>query len=274
MEKFKGYDVVERYPERGWLKGYFYVSNEDILGQDQKNTQAYRDLSALRHKDLVLHLLDIEKGDKLIDVGCEVGAIMVYCGLLGAEVSGIDLCVESVEQANKYMKEFSINGKAIAGDARNLPFPDNYFDKAVSSDFFEHLNYDDKIISLKELMRVIKPSGKLLIKTPNLTYLRTARLIKQLNRTLKLKNPFKVIIPHTHGEAHQHIGLSSRKKLIAAIKAAGFINFRCHFSLNSKVERVDFGLAELLSEIPLIRDLVTEELIIEVYKPVIISLFP
>lgn len=274
MKKFRGYEVVGKYPRHGWLKGYFYVSDEDILGEGKRGEEAYRDLSAIRHKDMVLHLLDIKPGERVLDVGCEAGAMMTYCGLLGGEVSGIDLCPESVAQANSYMREFGIRGRAVVADAKKLPFPDNYFDKAVSSDFFEHLNYDDKIISLKELMRVIKPSGKLLIKTPNLTYLRTARLIKQLNRTLKLKNPFKVIIPHTHGEAHQHIGLSSRKKLIAAIKAAGFINFRCHFSLNSKVERVDFGLAELLSEIPLIRDLVTEELIIEVYKPVIISLFP
>lgn len=63
---------------------------------------------------------------------------MVYCGLLGAEVHGQDLSASAVEKANSYIKSFGIKGKAIVGNAKILGFPDNYFDKAVSGDFFEH----------------------------------------------------------------------------------------------------------------------------------------
>lgn len=274
MKKFRGYEVVGKYPRHGWLKGYFYVSDEDILGEGKRGEEAYRDLSAIRHKDMVLHLLDIKPGEKVLDVGCEAGAMMTYCGLLGGEVSGIDLCPESVAQANSYMREFGIRGRAVVADAKKLPFPDNYFDKAVSSDFFEHLSRQDNIESLKEIKRVLKPSGKLVVKTPNLTYLRAAKLLKQIICVARLENPLKVIIPHTKGESRQHIGLSSRRALRETIKAAGFINFKSHFSLNSKLERSSFGFAECLAGIPILKDIVTEELIIETHKPVILSFFP
>lgn len=52
----------------------------------------------------------------------------------------------------------------IIYDGENIPFDDNYFDSVFSSEVFEHLfNIDD---ILKEIYRVIKPGGNLLITVP------------------------------------------------------------------------------------------------------------
>ena len=61
MAKFKGYDMVDVYPEDGWLRGYFYAMEEDIRNHETKQTKAYRDTGAIRHKDFVLHLLKERK---------------------------------------------------------------------------------------------------------------------------------------------------------------------------------------------------------------------
>jgi ubiquinone/menaquinone biosynthesis C-methylase UbiE len=208
MAKFKGYDIVDNYPEDGWLKGYFYALDEDIRNHETKQTMAYRDLGAIKHKDYVLHLLDLKKEEKILDVGCEVGAMMVYAGLMGAEVYGLDICPESVEKANKYLSKYSLKGKAVVGDARKINFPDNYFDKAISSDFLEHMSAKDNIQVLREMRRVVKPGGVIVIKTPNLIYLKFSRAYKMLIRLLRLKNPFSVVIPHTTGDNHQHRGMA------------------------------------------------------------------
>ena len=78
MEKFKGYDVLDSLPEDGWRKGYFYVNTPDIKNSEVKRGRAYRDTGYLRHKDYVLYLLDIKNGERVLDVGCEVGAMMIY----------------------------------------------------------------------------------------------------------------------------------------------------------------------------------------------------
>lgn len=274
MGKFKGYDVVNFYPEDGWLKGYFYVSEEDIKLGKERSSEAYRDLSCISHKDYILHLLNVKKEDKILDVGCSNGAMTVYCGLLGAEVYGIDISLECIEKANKYLSKYGIKGKAVLGDARKINFPDNYFDKAISSDFFEHLNYEDNILALKEIKRVLKPGGMLVIKTPNLTYLHFSKFVKQMKRIIKLKNPFDIIIPHTMGDNPQHIGLVTRSKMIRIIKSAGFMNFKFYYPINFKIERLNYFLGEFFAESYFLRDIVSEELIVVIYKPIILSFFP
>jgi len=272
MRKFKGYDVVDHYPEDGWLRGYFYVNSVDIKDDDGKITGAYQDLSYLKHKDCVLNLLCPKRGERILDIGCADGTMMVYCGLLGAEVYGVDLSSKHIEKANSYLKKYKLKGRAVAGDARRLDFEENYFDKAVSTDFFEHLSLEDNILALKEIKRVLKPGGVIVIKTPNLTYLRSSRLYKMINRAIRLKNPFNVVIAHTCGNNPQHIGLATKKKMVKVIRSAGFLNFKFYPNINSKIERFSYSLGELFSEMPLLRDLFTEDLTVVIYKPIILSL--
>ncbi len=274
MEKFKGYDLIDSYPDDGWLKGYYYALDEDIRNHETKQAKAYRDMGAIRHKDYVLHLLNVKKEEKILDVGCEDGAMMVYTGLLGAEVNGVDICPDSVEKANKYLSKYSVKGKAVIGDARRINFPDNYFDKVISSDFLEHMNAKDNIQVLKEMRRVVRPGGIIVIKTPNLVYLRFSRVYKMLSRLLRFKNPFSVVIPHTTGDNHQHIGLLTKGRIIKIIQAAGFLNFEFFYSINSKIERIHYCLGEWLAQSNLFKDIFNEELIVVMRKPIILSLFP
>lgn len=272
--KFKGYHIVDDYPEDGWLKGYFYAKNDDIRNAKEKTNKAYQDIAYIRHKDYILHLLDIKTGEKILDVGCATGAMMVYCGLLGGEVYGIDTCAESINKAEEYLSRHTIKGYAIEGDARKIYFPDNYFDKVVSCDFFEHVYTKDKILVLEEIKRVLKPGGVLVIKTPNLTYLRFSKFLKQVKMLMKLKNPFNVIIPHTTGYNTEHVGLITAGKMAQVLKSAGIMNFRFQYDINSKLERINYTLGQLFAETPLLKTIFTEDLIVVAQKPIILSFFP
>lgn len=273
MRNFKGYKIIDSYPEDGWLKGYFYTEKDDFK-KIKKSKEAYRDLGYIKHKDYILFLLDIKKDDKILDIGCADGSMMVYCGLMGGEVYGIDICLESIEKANKYLVKYGIKGKAILKDARKIDFPKNYFDKIVSSDFFEHLSYEDNLLVLKEAKRILKPGGMLVIKTPNLTYLRFSKFFKQLIRIMKLQNPFSITIPHTTGDNHVHIGLTTKNKMVKIIKKSGFINFKFYYDINSKIERINYSLGEFFAERHFLRDTFTEDLILVAKKPIILSFFP
>ncbi len=48
-------------------------------------------------------------------------------------------------------------------DGKSIPFGNNYFDKIVSSLVFHHIPTQHKSILLNELLRVVKPEGKLII---------------------------------------------------------------------------------------------------------------
>lgn len=274
MEKFKGYKVVEKYPEDGYLKGYFYVLEDDIKKNKTKPKGSYQDIGFIKHKDFILHLLNVKNGEKILDVGCAAGSMMVYCGLLGAEVYGIDISMESIKEANKYLNKYTLKGRAIVGDARKMDFPENYFDKAISSDFFEHMATEDNIEVLKEMKRVLKPNGTIIIKTPNLTYLRFSKFFKMIKRAMQLKNPFNIIIPHTTGDDKEHIGLLTEYGMLKIIKSAGFLNFKFYYDINYKFERISYSLGNLLRDSPFLRSIFSEDLIVVIRKPIVLSLFP
>jgi SAM-dependent methyltransferase len=211
---------------------------------------------------------------KVLDIGCANGPTMVYCGLQGATVYGVDLDEEAVNVANQFLRKYKLSGEAKCGDASTLPFKDDTFDAVISSDFFEHVTDDVKVEIFRETRRVLKPGAKCVIKTPNLAYAKMSLRYKRLHALAHLKSPFGFVIPHTPGtDDPQHIGLTTRWGLRDCLIKAGFLNYAFFYAPLRR-----FGtnkLVEVLStEVPLIRDVFCEDLFAVAYKPVVLSHFP
>lgn len=269
MDKF----YQKEYPHHGWLRGYFEVERGDIKTRENK-PGARKNIDFLRLRDVALHKLDIRKDDVILDLGCADGSTMTYCGLQGAEVYGVDLDPKGVEYANNLVNEFNLNGKAVCANADNTGFPENYFDKVISSDFFEHVTDEQKIDIFKEVKRVLKPGNPIVIKTPNLNYLKLSLRFKQLKGLLKFQNPSKFVIPHTPGtDDPQHIGLANRKSLDRCLEAAGFLN-RQFFYAPLRRFGVSYPVELLSTEVPFVRDYLCEDLFCIAWKPIVMSHFP
>ena len=265
--------IPVEYPADGALRGYFYVMQGDVRGDDIA-TGVWKNTDFLRLKDFALHLVNLEPGKRVLDVGCHDGAMMVYCGLQGATVYGQDLDAHHVAAANEALQRFSIEGEARCGDATELLFPDNHFDSVIANDFFEHITDDVKVRVLRELARVLKPGGVAVIRTPNLAYLRLSLLYKRLRAILRLRNPFRLVIPHTPGTSDpEHIGLTTRRGLTRCLVAAGFDNYQFFYPPLRR-----FGVSTLIevfsTEVPLARDLLCEDVVCKAFKPIALSHFP
>ncbi len=74
-----------------------------------------------------------------------------------SKVVGVDLDVSGI-------KKHRIPD-TLAADAKELAFKDNSFDAVLLLEVLEHLHCPDSI--LKELWRVVHPTGELLVTTPN-----------------------------------------------------------------------------------------------------------
>ena len=270
----KQVDASVQYPGDGWLRGYFGDTECDVKGGSRVATGLRKNIDFMRLRDVALHLLDPQPGKVVFDVGCADGATMVYCGLQGATVYGQDLNPELVAKANRFLKRFELQGEAVCGDAAKLAFPDNSFDGAISSDFFEHVTDEEQLRILRELRRVLKPGGVLAIKTPNLNYLRLALLHKRVAAVVRLRNPMRIVIPHTPGtDDPQHIGLTTRWRLTKALTETGFLNYRFYYAPLRRFGRSPFTEV-LTTEIPVARDWLCEDLFCRAYKPIAFSHFP
>lgn len=94
--------------------------------------------------------LDLNKGDKVLEVGCGCGYIAQF--LKDFDYTGIDYSQASI------FKHFTLlNNKVITCEAYPLPFPDNYFDGVFANGVFEYfpsIEYTGKVI--EEIKRVSK----------------------------------------------------------------------------------------------------------------------
>ena len=100
------------------------------------------------------------KIDKLLDVGCGEGYLTQNCSKYSRQVFSFDISKNSV----KHNRSIS-NVKLLISDCQFIPFLDNVFDVAVAGEVIEHIKSPDKM--LKELYRVIKKNGVLILSTPN-----------------------------------------------------------------------------------------------------------
>lgn len=95
---------------------------------------------------------------KAIDIGAAAGRNTSVLVDLGWQAYALEYDVSGAEMA----KQRGIN--VVRGDATLLPLPSSAFDLAVSYDVLEHIE-DDAAVA-REMLRVLKPGGRVLIAVP------------------------------------------------------------------------------------------------------------
>src|SRR4051812_42864586 len=112
---------------------------------------------------------ELPRGSKVLDAGC--GAGLVSRPLLkNYRVTGVDNQTNAVEFCRKMAADHAKTEQIFTptymkGDLLKLPFPDNSFDAAIFLNVIEHL--EDPRPMVRELTRVLKPGGRLLVTTEN-----------------------------------------------------------------------------------------------------------
>jgi len=148
--------------------------------------------------------LNLSPGGTVLDVGCGTGILIPY--LLAAvgpagRVAALDIAETMLKQAKS--KGFPANVAFICADVMGIPFPAATFDEVICNSAFPH--FPQKPEALKEMARVTKPGGRVIICHPA-----ARETINNLHSSL--------------GGVVAGDQIPSRKEMVALLAAAGLVN--------------------------------------------------
>ena len=126
----------------------------------QPDRRTHRKL--FRILDLVEPLLPCRS---LLDAGCGDGLYLEAIGRRAERLVGTDISERILETARKTAARSGAEPELVRANLESLPFPDRSFDVVLCTQVIEHLLAPEK--GVRELARVLRPGGTLVITTDN-----------------------------------------------------------------------------------------------------------
>jgi ubiquinone/menaquinone biosynthesis C-methylase UbiE len=138
-------------------KQYFYDTISDEFDAISNQYDTTRRLEIVFNELLGATSLE---GLAVLDVGCGSGRFSQLAAARGARVTSLDIGVRLLQQTRA-----RAGSRAVAADACMIPLASNSFDLVISSECIEHTL--DPLRALREIHRVTRPGGRLLVTVPN-----------------------------------------------------------------------------------------------------------
>lgn len=113
-------------------------------------------------REKLLEQARIRPTDRIFDLGCGTGtlAVLIKKRFSSIELVGLDPDPRALARARKKAARAALTIQFDQGFGDQLPYPAASFDRALSSFMFHHLPSEEKLKTLREVHRVLKPGGE------------------------------------------------------------------------------------------------------------------
>jgi SAM-dependent methyltransferase len=195
-------------------------------------------LSARVKADMMRHMLRLEPGQPVLDLGCGAGKMALFAHGHGAHASGVDA-------APFFLPAAAAAVDLVRGDLRRLPFRKGAFAAAWSIDVLEHLDEPGVAELLVEARRVLAPGGALFVYTHAMESSRLASFQRGVNRLARRLGRAGLIDHEREAmrKADHRNPLRSHEHFDACCAAAGLrVRERRYYNVVFKAVVEDLGL--------------------------------
>jgi SAM-dependent methyltransferase len=164
-------------------------------------------------------------GRRVLDLGAGFGAVALYCAHLGAEVVAVDPNEQRMRVALAIAQRHALPLSTVAAHAQSLPFADADFDLVIANNSLCYIvGRGDHLQALREIRRVLKPSGWVVMRNPNRLHPRDQftglPLLSLLGPTLARR------VAHRLDRHRSEVRLRSPAGAVWQLRRAGFTRAR------------------------------------------------
>lgn len=151
--------LEEHVPPDWWRRifnAYYLKTDGDVV---EDNTMTVREV------EMFLNILNPAQEDHILDLCCGQGRHVLEIARRGFKIDGLDRSRYLIQKAKQTARKENLNVRFREGDARKLPYSPDSFEIVTmlgnSFGYFETVQDDQRI--LKEIFRILKPWGRLLL---------------------------------------------------------------------------------------------------------------
>jgi SAM-dependent methyltransferase len=199
---------------------------------------------AARRARLFVERGGIDRGKRVLELGCGTGVFLAPVSSSGAALVGIDLSQPLLGHAHDRVGN-APNVQLHCGNAERLPYRDGTFDVVYGSSVLHHLHLDP---ALAEAYRVLRAGGRIVFAEPNM-----------LNPQVALIFRVSVVKPY-FGVSPDEMAFS-RFRAQRALHGAGFVDAQVqlfdflHPTVPAAAVRVVQQLGAILEALPIVREI-------------------
>ena len=114
--------------------------------------------------DPIIEYLKTQQAQSVCDAGCGCGIYSLKLALNGFAVSGFDVSPKAVELTKELLTSRNVDCSGFkASDILATGYDDCQFDAVISRDVIDHMAFRDGIAAVKELCRITKSGGSVLL---------------------------------------------------------------------------------------------------------------
>lgn len=120
-------------------------------------------LGADRVRRRLIEQATLRGGHRVLEIGCGTGTLLIDIKRRhpDVEVVGLDPDPKALDRARRKARRAGVAIELNRGFANALPYPNAAFDRVLSSLMLHHVADDEKTATLRDVLRVLKPGGRL-----------------------------------------------------------------------------------------------------------------